>query len=136
MPLNTKIGGLVKYVKDKETVCLTNDQARHIHKKVELEGSANVDTIKQEIEEDNLSKDNVEDDEVNQYHNININIIHKKNIITSQMQQWSVPSNVVNYAQYDRNNKNFYDVDGKAIHQKNHRKIYNRLKEEYREVLE
>ena len=33
---NTKIGGLVSYVKEKETICLTNDQARYIYKKVEL----------------------------------------------------------------------------------------------------
>ena len=36
LPLNTKIGGPVKCVKDKENICLTMDQARHIYKKVEL----------------------------------------------------------------------------------------------------
>ena len=41
---------------------LTNDQARHIYKKVELEGIVNVDTIKQELVEDKLSKDNIDDD--------------------------------------------------------------------------
>ena len=30
LPLNTKIGGLVKYAKDKETICLTEHQARHL----------------------------------------------------------------------------------------------------------
>ena len=33
LPLNTKIGEPVKYVKDKENICLTMDQARHIYKK-------------------------------------------------------------------------------------------------------
>ena len=33
LPLNTKIGGPVKYVKDKENICLTTDQARHFYKK-------------------------------------------------------------------------------------------------------
>ena len=56
MPLNTKIGGLVKFVKDKKNICLTTDQARYIYKKVEQEGMVNVDTIKQEIEEDRLNK--------------------------------------------------------------------------------
>ena len=56
MPLNTKIGGPVEYVKDKETIFLTNDQARHIYKEVELEGIVNIDTITQEIEEDKLGK--------------------------------------------------------------------------------
>ena len=50
--MNTKIGGPVKYAKDKESICLSKVKARHIYKKVELEGVINVDTIKQEIEED------------------------------------------------------------------------------------
>ena len=54
--LNTKIGGAVKYVKDRETICLTNDQARYIYKKVESESIVNIDTIKQEIEEDKLGR--------------------------------------------------------------------------------
>ena len=107
MPLNTKIGGPVTYGKDKETICLTKDQARHIYEKVELEGVVNVDTIKQEIEEDKLSKDNVDDEEVNPYHNIIKNNIGRENVIISQMEQWPILSNIVNYVQYDRNPKNF-----------------------------
>ena len=114
MPLNTKIGGPVPYVKDKETICLTKDQARYIYKKVELEGIVNVDTIKQEVEENKLSKDDTDDDKINPYHNIIINNIDKENIITSQMEQWSIPSNVVNYVQYDRNPKNFYDLGNRS----------------------
>ena len=56
LPLSTEIGGPVKCVKDTENIHLTTDQARHVYKKVELEGIVNVDTIKQDIEEDNLRK--------------------------------------------------------------------------------
>ena len=49
MPLNTKIGGPTRYIKDREAICLTNDQARHIYKKVESERIVNIDTVKQEI---------------------------------------------------------------------------------------
>ena len=52
------------------------------------------------------------------------------------MAQWSLLSNVVNYVQYDRNPRNFYDLDSKAKHQKNHRKIYDRLKDGDRQILE
>ena len=45
-------------------------------------------------------------------------------------------TNVVHYVQYDRNPKDFYDLDIKGKDQKNHRKIYDRLKEEDRQVLE
>ena len=65
---------------------MTNDQARHIYNKVELEDIVNVDTIKQEIEEDKLSKDNI-DDKINPYHKIIINNMEKESIITSQMEQ-------------------------------------------------
>ena len=59
-----------------------------------------------------------------------------ENIIISQMEQWSMLSNVFNYIQYNRHPSEFYDLDVKAIGQMNHRKIYNRLQEEDRQVLE
>ena len=136
MLLNTKIGGLGKYNKDKETICLTNDQARHIYKKVELEGVINVDTIKQENEEEKLSKDNIDEDEINPYHNVIVKNTDKENIITSQMKQWSILSNIVNYVQNDRNHKSFYNLDVKTVDQKSHKKMYNKFKEEDRQILE
>ena len=75
---------------------MTNDQARHIYKKIESESTVNVDTIKQEIEEDRLGRNNIEEGELNPYNEIITNNIDKENIITSQMEQWSVLSNVVN----------------------------------------
>ena len=52
------------------------------------------------------------------------------------MEQWSLLSNIVNYVQYDRKPSDFYNLDVKVIDQKNHRKIYRRLKEEDRQVIE
>ena len=74
MPLNTKIGGPARYIKDKEAICLMNDQTRHIYKKVESESIVNVDTIKQEIED----SDNIDEDEVNPYHEIITNKVEKE----------------------------------------------------------
>ena len=54
--------------------------------------------------------------------------------MASHMEQQSILGNIVNYVQYDKNLKDFYDLDVKAIDQKNHRKIYDRLKEEDRQV--
>ena len=51
------------------------------------------------------------------------------------MEQWSILSNVVNYVQYDRNPKNFYDLDIKDIDEKSHRKMYDRFKDEDRRIL-
>ena len=88
LSLNMKIDG-PRYAKDNEAICLTKDQARHIYKKVESEGVVNVATMKQEIEEDKLRKDDIED-EINPYQNIIINNVYRDNPDTSQMEQWSI----------------------------------------------
>ena len=52
------------------------------------------------------------------------------------MEQWLILSNKLNYVQYDRYPRNFYDLDIKTVDQKGHRKIYDKLKEEDRQILE
>ena len=52
------------------------------------------------------------------------------------MEQWSILSNRLNYVQYDRNPKTSYYLGVKAIDQKSHGKMYNRLKDEDRQILE
>ena len=75
--------------------------------KLEIEGVINVDTIKQEIEDNKLSNNNIHEDKINPYCNVIINDIDKENISTSQMQQCLILSTVINYVQYDRNHKQF-----------------------------
>ena len=85
--LKSKIGGLVQYVKDRENICSTEDQAKYIFKKVEQESIVNVEIIKQEIEDGRLDKDNIDnEEEVNPYQNIIINEFDRENI-ASQMEQ-------------------------------------------------
>ena len=105
MPLHTKIGGWARYIKDREAVCLIEDQAKYIYKKVETENIVNVDTIKQEIEEDKLKRMDDTNDKRNPYHKIITNKVEKDDIIISQMEKCSILSNVVNYIQYDRHQK-------------------------------
>ena len=50
------------------------------------------------------------------------------------MEQWSILSNIVNYIQYNRHPKDFFNLDIKAVDQHRHKKIYN--KEEDRQILE
>ena len=50
LPLNTNICGPARNIKEKEAICLTNDQTRHIYKEVESESIINVGKIKQEME--------------------------------------------------------------------------------------
>ena len=58
-----------------------NDQARHIYSKVESESIVNVDTIKQEIETDKWdnNKNNLEEDNLNPYHEVITNKLEKEN---------------------------------------------------------
>ena len=65
---------------------------------------------------------------------LNIYEIDKENVITSQMEQWSILSNVVNYVQHGRNPKNFYDLYIKATDQMSQKKIHDILKEGDRHV--
>ena len=51
------------------------------------------------------------------------------------MEQRSILSYIVNYVQYDRNPRDLYNLEVKVTEQKNHRKIYDRLKEEDRQVI-
>ena len=52
------------------------------------------------------------------------------------MEQWSILSNIHNYIQYGRNHRDFDNLDVKAIDQTYHRKIYNKLQGEHRQVIE
>ena len=62
---------------------------------------------------------------VQSYVSRSLHPIEKDDTIISQMEQWSILSNIINYIQYDRHPKNDYDLDIKAIDLKSHRKIFN-----------
>ena len=49
----------------------------------------------------------------------------------SKMEEWSILNNVVNYVQYNRQPKNFYNLDIWAVDQKRHKKLCNREKDKY-----
>ena len=52
------------------------------------------------------------------------------------MEQNSVLINVINYVQYNRDHRYYYKLDVKALEAKIHRKIYHRLREEDRQIIE
>ena len=78
-------------------MCLTADHAKYIYKKVKQESIVNIEMIKQETEGDRIDENNDNEEEENPYQNIVINEFDRDNIITSQMKQWSLLSNIVNY---------------------------------------
>ena len=85
MPLNTKIGGQTRYIKDKAAICLTDNQARHVYKKVESGSIINIDTIKQEIEQD-IDKIDDTSGKINPYCNIIVNKAEEEIIYKEERQ--------------------------------------------------
>ena len=61
----------ITYIPDREKKCLTEDQARHIYKMVEMDKPVNIQTMKQEIEDNrmtrNRQKREVDESQLNPY---------------------------------------------------------------------
>ena len=48
---------------DREKKCLTEDQARYIYKKVEMDKPVNIETMTQEIEDDKMTRNRLKEEE-------------------------------------------------------------------------
>ena len=109
MSHSTNIGGQVKSSKSKENNYLTEEQTRHVYKKVESGSIINTDTLQQEIEqEQELNRIDDTTRDVNPYKEFIITNAEKTEPILTQMDQWSILSNVFNYMQYDKHPKNYH----------------------------
>ena len=110
LPLNANIGVKPKSLQIQSRNFLTEDQVRHIYKKVESGNILNINIIK-EIDQDwDLNGLDDTSGDINPYRELTVNNAEKIETVLSQMEQWSVLSNVVNYIQYDRHPKNFYNL--------------------------
>ena len=113
MPFCQKLGGNDKREisvrnNSRDRNCLTPKQTEYIYKKVELGSLNNKDTIKGEIDSD-VELDKIDDNssDENPYKELIVNNTSKIENTISQMEQWSILSNVINYVQYSKNPKNF-----------------------------
>ena len=109
MPLGPKLGGnsKKKEVNKNDSIdknCLTARQADYIYKKVELQSLINKNTRKEEIDPD-VELDRMDDNsgDENPYRELIVNNAGKIESMLSQMEQWSILSNVINYMQYSKN---------------------------------
>ena len=138
MPLSTNIGGQAVPNKCgcKEDKYLTEEQARNVCKKIESGSIINTDILQQEIEQeqdlrrmDNTSRD------VNPYRKMIVNNAEKIETVLTQMEQWSILSNVINYIQYDKHPKNYHSLNiGTVNKEKCRGNSY--IKEKERDMLE
>ena len=137
MPLNANIDGQIgtDNYESKENEYLMEEQARHVYKKVESSNLININMLKQEKEQDQeLGKlDNTSED-IKPYRELILNNAEKIETVLSQMEQWSILSNVVNYIKYDRHPKNFHNLNISVVHKEKYKRKSN-LEEEDRHVL-
>ena len=72
--------------------------------------------------------------DINPYRKLIVNNAEKVDTNLLQMEKWSVWSNVVNYIQYNRHSKKFYNLNIRAVNKGNHNRKCNI--EEERQMLE
>ena len=91
--------------------CLMPQQTNFVYKKVELDNLINKNTIKEELDADvELERmDNNNGDE-NPYRELIVNNAGKIDSTLTQMEQWSILSNIINYMQYSKKPKNFHSM--------------------------
>ena len=148
-PLDFRIGGQNR---DSLTVgqYLTEDQTKYIYKKVETGEMINTDMIQQEIEQEKqLGRIDDTSRETNPYKDFIINNVEKIEPLMTQMEQWTILSNVLNYVQHSRFNSMNHTLDVKATHKYKSKPIIDRefkeldfgttpqkLKEEYMDIYD
>ena len=122
LPLDSRTGGQGR--DDSPTVgqFLTREQTRYIYRKVETGKIINTDTIEQEIEQEKqLSKIDDTDGETNPYQELIVNNAEKVETLMTQIEQWSILSNVLNYVQHSRFYSMKHTLDIKAVNKYKHK---------------
>ena len=54
---------------------------------------------------------------------------------TSPIEQWSILSNVINYCKHNKNPVDYYKLDVKGLEPKNHKRMYDKLEKDGRQVM-
>ena len=121
MSLGSKLGrnNKKKEVNKNDSIdrnCLTSKQADYIYRREELGSLINKNTMKGEIDPDvEFDKMDVNSGDENPYRELIVNKAGKIENMLSQIEQWSILSNVINYVQYSKNPKSFHAMSTKPI---------------------
>ena len=91
--------------------CLTPKQTEYAYKKLELRSLINKNTMKEETNPGiELNRIDNNSGDKNPYRKLIVNNASKIENVVSQMEQWSILSNVINYVQYSKNPKDFHTM--------------------------
>ena len=113
---NSKIGGQVNNNRPSVGQFLTREQSRYIYKKTESGEIINMDTIQQELEQER-QLDRIDDTngETNPYKELIVSSAEKLEPLMTQVEQWSILSNVLNYIHYDKHPKNYHNLSVNTV---------------------
>ena len=132
LPLDSRIGGQSRDSHPTVGQYLTRDQARHIYKKVETGEIINVDTVKHDIQQEKqLSRMDDDSGEVNPYRELVVNNVEKIEVEKTQMEQWSILTNLLNYVQHSKFNTMSHSLNIKPV---NRYKVKPNEEKDFREV--
>ena len=132
LPLDFRIGGQSRDSYPMVGQYLTRDQAKYVYKKVEMGETINTDTIQQEIEQEmQLNRMDDRNGEINPYRELIVNNMEKTEPPMTQMEQWSILSNVLNYVQHSKFNSMNHSLSVRPV---NRYKIKPDMGKEFREL--
>ena len=116
LSLDSRIGGQGGCNHPTVGQVLTREQTRYIYKKIETGEIINTDMIEQEIEQERqLDKMYDTSGEINPYGELIVNNAEKIEPLMTQMEQWSILGNVLNYVQHSRLHSMNHTLDIKAV---------------------
>ena len=116
LPLSPRIGGLTDNNKLRIGQYLTRKQENFIYKKTESGEMINTETLQQELEhEKQLDRIDDTNRDANPFKEMIVNNAEKIEPLLTQMEQWSILSNTLNYIQYDRHPRNFHNLGISAV---------------------
>ena len=122
LPLDSRIGGQGRDNHPTVGQFLTREQTRYIYRKVETGEIINTDMIEQEIEQEKqLNKIDDTSREINPYQELIVNNAEKIELLMTQMEQWSILSNVLNYVQHSKFHLMNHTLDTKAVNKYKHK---------------
>ena len=113
----------------KKQICLAEDQARHVYKKVEIDKIINIETMKQEIEDDKMIRNKLNEEdtiEANPYQTVILNKVYKDDIKTEQMIHLIMLSDLIKYK--DGSLDMAPSLTVKPLDYRQHKRLYNSLK--------
>ena len=116
LPLDSRIGAQGGCNHPTVGQFLTREQTRYIYQEIESGEIINTDMIAQEIEHGRqLDKMDDTSGETNPYKELIVNNAEKIEPLMTQMEQWSILSNVLNYVQHSRLHSMNHMLDIKAV---------------------